>query len=238
MLTEYVAVDLEMTGLRLARDKILEIGAVHMRDHREEGRYHVMVNPQIDIPKKIQELTGITQEMAEQGKEPAQAVAEFLEFYQGCPLVGHNIAFDYGFLKQGAVNAGLDLETSVADTLKIARKLLPKEQKKTLEALCESYGIPLKEHHRALEDAVATARLFEILKEQYGERYPELFVPAPMQIKVKKQGPITPRQKKYLKELADYHKIELPLVDGYTKSQASRLTDQLIAQYGRMPGRR
>ena len=238
MLTEYVVIDLEMTGLRLARDKILEIGAVHMRDHREDGRYHVMVNPHIEIPREIQELTGITQEMAMEGKEPAEAVAEFLQFYPGCPLVGHNIAFDYGFLKQGAVNAGQNLEATVVDTLKIARKVLPKGQKKSLEALCGFYGIPLREHHRAMEDAAATARLFEALQNQFEGKEPNLFVPAPMQIKVKKQGPITPRQKKYLKELADYHKIELPLVDGYTKSQASRLTDQLIAQYGRLPGKR
>lgn len=233
MLEEYVAVDLEMTGLRLVRDKILEIGAVHMRGRCEEGRYHTMVNPGIEIPKEIQELTGITQEMAGQGIETARAVEEFLQFAKGLPLIGHNISFDYGFLKQGAANAGLELEALVADTLKIARKVLPKEQKKSLDALCETYGIPLAVHHRALEDAAATAQLFEIFKEQFGSTQPELFVPFPMQIKVKKQGPITPRQKKYLKELADYHKIELPMMDGFTKSQASRLTDQLIARYGR-----
>lgn len=234
-MTEYVTVDLEMTGLRLARDKILEIGAVLMREGQEIGRYHALVNPHVEIPPEIQSLTGITQEMAAGGIEAAQAVEEFLEFYGGRPLVGHNISFDYGFLKQAAVNAGLELETPVADTLKIARRVLPGEQKKNLEALCHVFEIPLEEHHRALEDAAATARLFELLKQRFGENCPEAFVPAPLQIKVKKQGPITPNQKKYLKELAKYHKIELPLVDGYTKSQASRLTDELIAQYGRMP---
>lgn len=234
MQTEYVVVDLEMTGLKLARDRILEIGAVHMRDGREEGRYHVLVNPRIDIPEEIQMLTGITQELAAQGIDPAQAVKGFAEFCGNLPLVGHNISFDYGFLKQGAVNAGLELELPVLDTLKIARRTLPKEQQKSLEALCGLYGIPLRKHHRALEDAVATARLLEVQMERFGEERPELFVPAAMQIKVKKQGPITPRQKKYLKELANYHKIELPMLDGYTKSQASRLTDQLIARYGRM----
>ena len=193
---EYVAVDLEMTGLRLARDKILEIGAVLMKDGREAGRYHALVNPRVEIPQEIQALTGITQTMAVQGVEASQAVKEFLQFYGGRPLVGHNISFDYGFLKQGAVNVGLSLETAVADTLKIARKVLPKEQKKNLEALCGLFEIPLAEHHRALEDAAATARLFEILKERYGGTCPEAFVPAPLQIKVKKQGPITPRQKK------------------------------------------
>lgn len=234
MLTEYVAVDLEMTGLRLARDRILEIGAVHMRERQEAGRYHVLVNPWIEIPEEIQRLTGITQEMAAQGMEAAEAIDGFLEFCGGLPLVGHNISFDYGFLKQGAVNGGMELEAPVADTLKIARKLLPAEQKKSLEALCGQYDIPLKKHHRALEDAAATAQLLELLQETYGDTCPELFTPGPLEIKVKKQSPITPRQKKYLKELAAYHKIDLPMVDGYSKSQASRLTDQLIARYGRM----
>lgn len=234
MLTEYVAVDLEMTGLKLTRDRILEIGAVHMRQQQEAGRYHVLVNPRIEIPEEIQRLTGITQEMAEEGMEAGQAVEGFLQFWGGLPLVGHNISFDYAFLKQGAVNGGMELEALVADTLKIARKLLDGEQKKSLEALCQLYAIPLKKHHRALEDAVATAQLFELLQERYGDTRPELFRPAPLQIKVKKQAPITPRQKKYLKELAAYHHIDLPMLDGYSKSQASRLTDQLIARHGRM----
>lgn len=234
MLTEYVAVDLEMTGLRLARDRILEIGAVHRKGRQEAGRYHVMVNPRIEIPEQIQKLTGITQEMAGKGIEAVRAVEGFLQFRGSLPLVGHNISFDYGFLKQGAVNGGMELEALVVDTLKIARKVLAGDQKKNLEALCLMYGIPLTKHHRSIEDAVATARLFEALQEQFGAAWPELFIPRPLEIKVKKQSPITPRQKKYLKELADYHKIELPMLDGYTKSQASRLTDQLIARYGRM----
>lgn len=233
-MTEYVAVDLEMTGLKPSRDKILEIGAVHMKDKKVVAQYQVLVNPGIMIPTRVTELTGITQGMAEKGVTIRQALEGFLEFRKDLPLVGHNISFDYGFLKQNAVNEKLELEAEVLDTLKIARKCLPQLPQKTLHALCDHYEISLKEHHRALADAMATAQLLEELKQQFAEQTPEAFEPAPMQFKVKKQGPITPRQKIYLKELADYHKIELPILDGYTKNEASRLTDRLIAQYGKM----
>lgn len=234
MLAEYIVVDLEMTGLKPARDKILEIGAVHMKGGQIVEEYETMVNPGILIPADITELTGITQEMAENGVDTGKAVADFLRFRGELPLVGHNILYDYSFLKHNAVNHDLELEAQVVDTLKLARKLLPELEKKTLEALCIHFQIEREKEHRALCDARATAQLLEILKEQFKEQ-PELFEPQQMIYKVKKQGPITPRQKKYLKELVNYHKIELPVaIESLTRNEASRLTDQLLSQYGRM----
>lgn len=237
MLAEYIVVDLEMTGLKPARDKILEIGAVHMKDGQIVEEYETMVNPGIPIPADIMELTGITQEMAESGVDTGKAVADFLSFRGELPLVGHNILYDYSFLKHNAVNHDLALEAQVVDTLKLARKLLPEQEKKTLEALCIHFQIEREKEHRALCDARATAQLLEILKEQFGGQQPELFEPQQMLYKVKKQGPITPRQKKYLKELANYHKIELSVaIESLTRNEASRLTDQILSQYGRMSG--
>lgn len=236
MLTEYIVVDLEMTGLKPARDKILEIGAVHVKDGQIVEEYETLVNPGVEIPASVTELTGITQEMAERGTDTKTAVAGFLEFSGDLPLVGHNILYDYSFLKHNAVNHDLPFEAQTVDTLKLARKLLPDLEKKTLEALCEYFHIIREKEHRALSDAKATAQLLERLKEQFGERCPELFEPKQLVYKVKKQGPITPRQKKYLKELAEYHKIELPVaVESLTRNEASRLTDQLLSRYGRIP---
>lgn len=236
MLTEYIVVDLEMTGLKPGRDKILEIGAVHMKQGKAEEEYQTLVNPMLTIPEEIVELTGITQEMAETGRSTCEAVAGFLRFAGNLPLVGHNILFDYGFLKHGAVNHGLTLEAEVLDTLKLARKLLPELEKKTLESLCEYFHISREQEHRALADAKATAQLLELLKAEFGAAWPELFEPKPLLYKVKKQGPITPGQKKYLKELVDYHKIDLSVaIEGLTRNEASRLTDKLLSQYGRVP---
>ncbi len=234
MLREYIAVDLEMTGLRPARDKILEIGGVHRKDGKTLAEYQVIVNPGLRLSEEISALTGISQEMAEEGEALSDALAGFLEFRGELPLVGHNIRYDYSFLKQNAANLNLSLEAHTVDTLKLARKFLTEEEKKTLEALRLKYGIQTGQAHRALGDARAAAQLLERLWQEYGTAYPELFEPKPLCVKVKKQGPITPRQKKHLKDLTEYHKIELSVsLDSLTRNEASRLIDRILSQYGR-----
>ena len=104
MLEDYVVVDVEMTGLRIKADRILEIGAVKIESGIETAAFHCMVNPHMEIPPEITDLTGITNEMAAQGLEAAEAVREFAAFSRSLPLIGHNILFDYSFLKQAAVS--------------------------------------------------------------------------------------------------------------------------------------
>lgn len=236
MLGDYVVVDLEMTGLRARTDRILEIGAVKVENHQITDTYQCMVNPGIKVPKEIQELTGITDEMAAAGVSQQEAVEGFFDFCRELPLAGHNILFDYSFLKQYAVNHRLSFEKSGIDTLKLSRKFLPELEKKTLDYLCEYLGIERNRNHRALEDAKATHVLLEYLWENYGTKEPEAFCPIPLVYRAKKQSPATERQKRYLKELAEYHKIDLETdLDTLTKSEASRRTDKILAQYGKVP---
>lgn len=237
-MNEYIAVDLEMTGLKPARDKILEIGAVHMKDGQPIAEYQTLVNPRVQIMEEITALTGITQAMAESGSDIRPAMEGFLAFAGSLPLAGHNILYDYSFLKQNAVNLGLPFTALVLDTLKLSRKLLTEPEKKSLESLCTYFHIERNREHRALDDALAAAQLLELLKSRYESEQPELFTPKELLIKAKKQGPITSSQKKYLKELTVYHKIELPAeIEGLSRSEASRLTDQILSQYGRLPKR-
>lgn len=236
MLESYVVVDLEMTGLRAKTDRILEIGAVKVENHQVTATYQKMINPGIKIPKEVQELTGITQEMAETGVPEQEAVEGFFAFCGELPLVGHNILFDYSFLKQYAVNHKESFEKSGIDTLKLARKFLLELEKKTLDYLCEYLKIERSHNHRALEDAKATHVLLEYLWENYGKQEPEAFKAIPLVYRAKKQSPATERQKRYLKELAEYHKISLDVdLESLTKSEASRRTDKILAQYGKMP---
>lgn len=236
MLESYVVVDLEMTGLRAKTDRILEIGAVKVEQHQVTEVYQKMINPGIKIPKEVQELTGITEEMAQAGVTEQEAVEGFFAFCGELPLVGHNILFDYSFLKQYAVNHKKSFEKSGIDTLKLARKFLPELEKKTLDYLCEYLNIERSHNHRALEDAKATYVLMEYLWENYGKQEPETFRATPLIYRAKKQSPATERQKRYLKELAEYHKINLDVdLESLTKSEASRRTDKLLAQYGKMP---
>ncbi len=236
MLESYVVVDLEMTGLRAKTDRILEIGAVKVENHQITATYQKMINAGVKIPKEIQELTGITEEMAATGVKEQEAVEGFFDFCRGFPLAGHNILFDYSFLKQYAVNHKKTFEKNGIDTLKLSRKFLPGLEKKTLDYLCDYLKIERIKNHRALEDARATYILLEYLREKYEEQEPEAFRPLPLVYRAKKQSPATERQKRHLKELAEYHKIELDIdIETLTKSEASRKTDRILAQYGKIP---
>lgn len=232
---EYIVLDLEMTGLNPRTDAILEIGAVKYRKGRETERFERLVCPRRKIEKRVQEITGITDEMADSGEELDSVMGEFLEFLEEDVIVGHNVIFDYSFLKQWAVNHKIPFEKKAVDTLKIARKCLPHLEKRSLDYLCEYFEISREESHRAYHDAKATAKLYDILQKEFMATEPELFVPKALQYKAKKQTPATARQKNNLMELAEYHRIELERsVDNMTRSEASRLTDQLITRFGRL----
>lgn len=235
MLEDYVVIDLEMTGLNAKTDKILEVAAIRVRDGRECACFSAIVNPQVVLSEKVTELTGIRQEQADSGKPLDETMQEFLGFLGEDILVGQNIIFDYSFLKQWAVNHKLVLEKQAVDTLKLARKFLPAEEKKDLDSLCAYFGILRVNAHRALDDARETMQIFEKMKTLYAGEAAEYFEPKPLLYKAKKQSPVTERQKQYLKSFAQYHGIELAeFSPTMTKSEASRLTDKLITQYGKM----
>lgn len=233
---DYVAIDLEMTGLCAKRDSILEIGAVRVKNKEVESEYQAIVHPHMELSAEVIELTGITNEMAANGRELDEVFPEIMDFCRDFVLLGHNIIFDYGFLKQAAKNRDIAFECHGLDTLKLARKLLAPEQKKTLQFLCDAYGIVRENQHRALDDARAARELYEILEAAYEPAHPKLFTPFPLIYKAKKQTPATNKQKNHLQRLADYHHISLQLAwETLTKNEASRQIDKIIAQYGRMP---
>lgn len=235
MIHSYIALDLETTGLNPAEDRILEIGAVRVEDGKITGTYDTLIRTGVPIAARIRELTGITEEMAEGGRDIREVMAEFIPFCRDLPLLGHNIMFDYSFVKQNAVNQGLTFERQGVDTLKIARKLLPPEGSKSLTALCAQYGIDRERAHRASDDAKAAMELYEILAREFPDCPREVFEASPLNFRAKKRGPITPAQKGYLNDLIKYHKIALEIsVDSLTKNEASRLIDKIISSYGRI----
>ena len=235
MLENYVVIDLEMTGLNVKTDRILEVAAVRIRDGKEESYFSAVVNPEVALSEKVISLTGISQREADAGSPIDETIQKFLEFLSEDVLVGQNLMFDYSFLKQWAVNHKIPLEKSAVDTLKLARQFLPTEQKKDLESLCRHFGVERINAHRALEDARETAQIFECLKAEFGDKNEEAFLPKQLFYKAKKQSPATKRQKEYLKKFAQYHGIVLEELSPHmTKSEASRLTDKLIAKYGKM----
>lgn len=235
MTEEYIVLDLETTGLSPKDDRILEIGAARVSGGRVQETYQAFVDPRMRVPERITELTGITDEMVRGQKSNEEAVRELTDFCGELPLLGHNIMFDYGFLKHSAVNLGISFERDGIDTLKLARELLPAEEKKNLEALCGRFSISREHAHRALDDALATHALYCELAKLCPEEKCALLKPVPLIYRAKRQGAITPAQKGYLKDLTAYHKIELEVEpDSLTKNEASRLIDSIILNYGRI----
>ena len=230
----YVVVDLETTGLQPSRDRIFEIGAVKVVDGKVVDTFCTFVDPKMVIPEYIQQLTGITQGMVEGQVTAETAIADFLAFSDGFVLMGHNLLFDYSFLKHQAAKQKFVFEKDGIDTLKIARKLLPELESRSLTSLCEHFHIENSHAHRAYHDAYATHLVYEKMK-QMECADEKIFAPYTLIYKVKKQSPITESQKAYLNDLVKYHRIELDVViDSMTKSEASRKIDTIISEYGRI----
>ena len=236
MINEYVVLDLEMTGLSAKTDQIIEIGAVKIKDNQVVETMDCLVNPKCKIPIRVVELTGITDEMVQSGRDKDEAIKELLDFIEGEILVGQNINFDYSFLKQWAVNHKRPFEAKACDTLKIARVLLPADQPKKLENLCAYFGIERARDHRALDDAMETWQLFEKLKEMGAalENVQTYFEPRELSYRAKKQSPATPKQVQRLKEYREKHLIQDEINwENLTKSEASRIMDKYILVHGR-----
>ena len=155
----YVALDLETTGLDRENDSILEIGAARFRGNEILETWSNLVDPGVDIPKQVQSLTGITPEMVQGQPTLAMLAPSLIRFVGGAPIVGHSIGFDVEFLRAH----GIPLNNLTIDTFELASILLPRQGRYSLSALSESLGIDLVNAHRALDDAIASARLFQAL---------------------------------------------------------------------------
>ena len=157
---EFVVFDLETTGLNSYKDRITEIGAVKIKGGKIVDKFSTFVNPGIPIPSFIVKLTGITDEMVADAPPIEQVMNEFLEFIQGSVLVAHNANFDVGFLRQNAKVMGEKIKNPVIDTLELCRKMFPELGKYKLNIIAKHLGIELENHHRAVDDSLATAKIF------------------------------------------------------------------------------
>lgn len=231
MIKDYVAIDLETTGLSAKTDKIIEIGAVKVIDGEVVDKYETLINPGVYILQRITEVTGITNEMVKDAPYISEKIGELIEFIGELPLLGHNLLFDYSFVKRAAINQGYSFEKIGVDTLKIARVRLKDLESKRLDFLCAHYGIEDNNHHRAYNDAIVAHELYLKLCSEFEEEKGE---PIPLVYSVKKENPITDRQKKFLSDLVMKHNIEIDYeIDKLSKNEASRKIDNILFTYGR-----
>lgn len=233
MIDSYVALDVETTGLNPKRDKIIEIGMIRVRSGEAAAKMETFVNPGRRLEARITELTGIRDEQLADAPDIGEVIPEVLRFIGDDILVGHCILFDYSFVKRAAVNHRLAFEKSGIDTLKLAKLFLPGLRSRSLEFLCEYYGI---EHsaHRALADANAASKLYRKLAALFYQGNETAFEPNRLLYQAKRETPITIPQKEQLYKLLDRHKLTVDYqVEKLTRGEASRIITQLLAEYGR-----
>ena len=159
---EFVVFDIETSGLSATEDAILEIGAVLIRGGKEIERFHTFADPEKPIPRNITELTGIKDEDVLGAPKQQEAVSAFLGFARGKTLVAQNADFDVGFICEACDRYGLEIAgvPRYIDTLAMARVLLPKLKNHRLDTVAAYFGYESFSHHRAVDDAAATAEVF------------------------------------------------------------------------------
>ncbi len=166
---EYVAFDLETTGLSSQKDEIIEIGAVRMQGGKELDRFQTFVNPRRRLEQKIVELTGITDAMLADAPSIEKVLPEFLEFVGDRVLVAHNADFDTGFIREACRKQGLSYGFTSVDTLILSQNLLPHLNKFKLDVVSNALSLPDFNHHRAGDDAVTCGLIFHKLTDKLRE---------------------------------------------------------------------
>ena len=162
---EYVVVDIETTGLSSQKDKIIEFGAVKIRNSEVIERYNTLVNPGISIPYNIVKLTGIRDDMVKDSPKLEEVLSEFVAFIGNAPIIAHNASFDMGFIYRATREHNIKLDNPIVDTLTLSRILLPYLERHKLGVLAKHFNIEVKNAHRADDDALVTGRLWlELVK--------------------------------------------------------------------------
>jgi DNA polymerase-3 subunit epsilon len=234
-ITSFVCFDIETTGLDPSIDKIIEIGGLKVKDKKIVGVFKEFINPGMLLPGKIIQITNITDDMLINARGEEEVVREFIDFVGDDIIIGHNIKFDYSFIKTAAKANGLSFEKMGIDTLDLCKRLHTELTSKSLGSMCKYYGIQNDNAHRAYDDAKATALLYVKLCNEFFEAFKDVFRPKEMVYKIKKSSLITLKQKNYLIELLKYHNIDsIQSIDTLTQSEASKIIDGIILNQGRI----
>ena len=167
---EFVAFDIETTGLYSGRDRITEIGAVIIRDGQVADTFNTFADPKMPIPPEVVKLTGIQDSDVAGAPSQGEAVKAFLDFCGDRPLIAHNADFDVGFIDAAARENGLKFDPVYIDTLVLAQTLLPHLKRHKLDTVSNYLCLPDFNHHRASDDALVAGRIMlkfiDMLKER------------------------------------------------------------------------
>ena len=225
IISDYIAIDLETTGIRLSKDKIIEVGLLKVKDSHIIDTFSCVINPDMQVDNKILELTKISENELENAKRIHEVINHIVDFCEDYVLLGHNTIFDYSFVKKEANRAGLEFEKRGIDTYKLCKRVLPENVRKNLTDACGYFGIERKNSHRAFSDAYYTHILFQEIIKNF--KTLEISSEA-MKVKIKKFVPIRKRTKEDLQKLLNCHRIGCKVnIDLLSESEAKRMMDKI-----------
>ena len=167
---EFVAFDLETTGLSPRNDTIIEIGAVVMKNGVELDRFQTFVDPHKTLTKEITDLTGITDDMVRGAADITEVLPKFIEFVGNRVLVAHNADFDTAFIREACKKQGIPYTFTSADTLVLSQNLMTKLNKHKLNIVANALSLPEFNHHRAADDSVTCGLIMAKFMEMLSER--------------------------------------------------------------------
>nr|WP_304019145.1 PolC-type DNA polymerase III [Ruminococcus bromii] len=167
----FICFDIETTGLSAARDKITEIGAVKVENGVITDTFSTFANPEMPIPQKITQLTGITDDMVKDAPSQSEAVGAFLEFASDNVLVAHNAPFDTSFIAKACEDMGREYNYTSIDTVAISRAILTDIKNCKLDTVAKFLRLGDFNHHRATDDAEMLARIFINLCQRLTDDY-------------------------------------------------------------------
>ena len=225
IISDYIAIDLETTGIRLSKDKIIEVGLLKVKDSHIIDTFSCVINPDMQVDDKILELTKISKNELENAKRIHEVINHIVDFCEEYVLLGHNTIFDYSFVKKEANRAGLEFEKRGIDTYKLCKRVLPENVRKNLTDACDYFGIERKNSHRAFSDAYYTHVLFQEIIKNF--KTLEISSEA-MKVRIKKFVPIRKRTKEDLQKLLNCHRIGCKVnIDLLSESEAKRMMDKI-----------
>ena len=163
LLNELVVLDFETTGLSPTRNRVIEVGAVILRNHEIVDSFSELMNPNQKIPGFISSLTGITNEMIKNKPSPESIMPQLKEFIGNRPIVAHNASFDKRFLEVEMKRAHLKVQNPTICTMLLSRRLIPDALNYQLGSLVKHLQIEARRTHRALDDVIVTTGVWNHL---------------------------------------------------------------------------
>ncbi len=223
---DFVVFDIETTGFSPIKNRIIEIGAVKVSQGKICDRFSCFVNPHTAIPFEIERLTGINDEMVADAEDIEVVLPKFLAFCEGCVLVAHNASFDMSFIKENMKCQEIEREVTYIDTVAISRALLTDLGKHTLDSIAKRLGVSLENHHRAVDDAEATAQIFEKFIQMLEEK--EIYTLAEI-------NNFTEASVETIRKLPSHHAIVLAKTEEGRRNLYRMVSESHVKYFNRQP---